>query len=136
MTAIATPKYNVYTPGPGPYQEYEVNDAGTFPEVGTLVSFSSGKAIRAAADAIRIGVVRSKRKDVASGLWYVEVDHSGAILEVVYASAQVGGVKVADNQTVLTTTDPTKWAGVVTKIVSTNVAQIMLRHIADAPYAS
>jgi hypothetical protein len=137
MTASATPRYEVYTPGPGPYIEREVNDpVADQIEVGTMVTLSSGKAVRAAADAIRVYVCRSRRYDPVTGKYYVTLDGTGAILEVVYASAAEGGVKIADNQTVLANADPTKWAGVVEKIVSTNVAQIRLRDAASAPYAS
>lgn len=137
MADTTSPRFNCYQPGPGPYITVQ-NDSNTdICPVGTVASLSGGKCVQAAADAIQVFVVKEIFQD-AAGDYYSVLDGSGAILEVVFTTAQAVGtkVKMSDNQTVLTTSDPTKDCGMVVKVVSTNVARVLFREAASAAYAS
>lgn len=118
----------------GPVIDVRVSNTSNPYTVGSVMSFSSGLAIPAAADAIILGLVIDSYVH-ADGYTYVRLDVGGAIaLDCVYTSATAAGtpVKIADNQTFLDrSTAEEKHAGVVARVVSTNVADILL-----APMAS
>ena len=132
MTAIAVDK--AYKRSGGPVIDVKVANTANSYNTGSVMSFSTGEAVPAAADAIVLGLVIDSYVH-ANGSTYVRLDIGGAIaLNCVYTSATAVGtaVKIADNQTFLDrSTAEEKHAGIVARVVSTNVADILL-----APMAS
>jgi hypothetical protein len=127
MTAITVDK--AYKRSGGPVIDVKVaNTANSF-TIGSVMSFSSGEAIPAAADAIVVGLVIDSYVH-ANGDTFVRLDIGGAIaLNCVYTSATAAGtaVKISDNQTFLDrSTAEEKHVGIVARVVSTNVADILL----------
>lgn len=107
---------------------------------GSIMSFdASGFAIPAAANSQIVGLVIDSYVDSA-GDTYVRLDVGGAIaLGVVYTSATDVGtpVKIVDNFEVADrSTDEEYQCGVVARVVSTNVADILLSHAASMSGAS
>lgn len=140
MSDATKPRQDAYVAGPGPFFEIEASSATDVTdgkmEAGAVISFSSGKAIPCAADAIDVAVSRGWRYDRVADKYYIQIDGTGALIKLTYTSAALGGVKMSDNQTCATTTDPTKWAGLCVIIDSTNVGTVRLRPLGSAPYAS
>jgi len=135
MANITVPKK--YKLSGGPIIDVEVSNAANPFQVGSVMSFSTGKAIPAAEDAVDVGLVVSHyEKD---GDTWVRLDIGGAIaLDCVYTSAVAfGPIKWADNQTVATRDVISKHGGRVVRVVSTNVADVALRPFAgsNAPNA-
>lgn len=133
MSNITTDK--PYKRSGGPVIEVEVSNTSNPYNIGSVMSFSSGKAIPAAADATAVGLVIDHYVNSA-GLTFVKLDVGGAIaLNCVYSSAgdPPTAVKWADNQTVAARgADVAKHGGCVVRVVSTNVADIMLPNLGAA----
>jgi hypothetical protein len=128
--AATTPQK--FTLSGGPVIDIEVDNTANSYVDGSVMSFSSGKAVPAAADATFVGlVVGSYIKD---DLTYVRLDVGGAIARnVAFTSATaVTSVEWSDNHTVAAVTNEGDHGGTSFRVVSTNVADVILPALGNA----
>jgi len=126
MSNITIPKK--YTPSGGPIIDVEVDDATDPYEIGSVMSLSSGKAIPAAADATRVGVVVSHY--VKGSDTFVRLDIGGALVRNCvwssHSSTPFTPIKWVDNQTVAArSTDLGKHGGVIARVVDANTVDVL-----------
>lgn len=131
MAVTTTPK--PFKVSGGLIIDIEVDNTANSYVDGSVMSFSSGKAIPAAVDANRVGlVVGSYIKDT---LTFVRLDVGGAVARnVVFTSAGAVGTSVewVDNQTCQAVTNEGDYGGTVVRVVSADVADVMLAGLNNA----